>query len=523
MTAGRYKRALRPSELYVPTYDYDIALLSDFRYSGGTSVSLAEEVRAQVAAGYSTVLVPARAPHLARRRSFNPRLVEVIQAGLASLAAPEIELRVRLLILGHPRLFVELPVIKPRINADVVVLVVNQSPTDELQGAKGPYYSVASVNEVVSELFGEDVIWAPVGPLVRVPLEETDIRLNLSSSDWHNVLDVDEWAVNRSVFAGDKPVIGRHARPHWKKWPATKEELLAAYPDDPRFVVRILGGGRVPAQILGRIPANWTILPFGSMHPKRFLAGIDFHVYFHHPGMVEAFGRAIVEGLASGCPTIVPPHFEPLFEAACLYSEPSGVRDLVLNLYEDPASYGEASDRGEAFVRDHFGWEIHRKRVEGLIGAVRRTALPRRVKSRVQSKVVLLADSHSPGSVERMAEVAERLRPDTEAIVAVVGDAQWPEEASEVAWERIPRPADLAQFEHVARVRVLELTRHYEPVAVAFDGANVPPGLAQAKAQCKGVPFLHLGVASDRDGEQLDRTVEPEVDAIVEALTSIRP
>src|SRR5215212_11983577 len=88
----------RRSEPRVPTYDYDIAMLSDFRYPGGTSVSLAEEIKAQVSAGYTTVLVPAKAPHLARRRPFNPRLVEIIQGGLATLAPPDADLRVRLLI-----------------------------------------------------------------------------------------------------------------------------------------------------------------------------------------------------------------------------------------------------------------------------------------------------------------------------------------------------------------------------------------------------------------------------------------
>src|SRR3954453_2853289 len=92
----------RPSEPRVPTYDYDIAMLSDFRYPGGTSVSLAEEIKAQVSAGYNTVLVPAKAPHLARRRPFNPRLVEIIQGGLATLAPPDAELRVRLLIANKP-------------------------------------------------------------------------------------------------------------------------------------------------------------------------------------------------------------------------------------------------------------------------------------------------------------------------------------------------------------------------------------------------------------------------------------
>ncbi|MFX6933843.1 hypothetical protein ABTH55_18690, partial [Acinetobacter baumannii] len=91
------------------------------------------------------------------------------------------------------------------------------------------------------------------------------------------------------------------------------------------YRVRVLGGTEAPQEILGGLPEAWTSLPFGSVPVPRFLAGIDFLVYFHHPGLVEAFGRVVLEGLAAGAVCIVPPQMEQVFGDACVYGSPQSV------------------------------------------------------------------------------------------------------------------------------------------------------------------------------------------------------
>ena len=56
---------------------------------------------------------------------------------------------------------------------------------------------------------------------------------------------------------GGRVVIGRHGRPDPRKWPPTREEILQAYPDDPRLAVRILGGGSFLQELVGFYPPNW--------------------------------------------------------------------------------------------------------------------------------------------------------------------------------------------------------------------------------------------------------------------------
>lgn len=65
---------------------YDVAILSDLRYPGGNSASIVAEVRAQAAAGLTTVLIHVPSPHLRHARPFHSGIVACLRDGLADLA-----------------------------------------------------------------------------------------------------------------------------------------------------------------------------------------------------------------------------------------------------------------------------------------------------------------------------------------------------------------------------------------------------------------------------------------------------
>ena len=109
--------------------------------------------------------------------------------------------------------------------------------------------------------------------------------------------------------------------------------ILDAYPDDPGYLVRILGGAPFLRDLLGSYPPNWRVWPFNAIPPDRFLSTVDFFVYFHHRQWVEAFGRSIVEAMASGAVAILPRHFAALFGEGAIYAEPHEVRDRVRELH----------------------------------------------------------------------------------------------------------------------------------------------------------------------------------------------
>ena len=53
---------------------YDLIVLGDFRFPGGTSTAIAEELSAGAAAGYRIGLVQVKGPVLKRPHPFHPRI-----------------------------------------------------------------------------------------------------------------------------------------------------------------------------------------------------------------------------------------------------------------------------------------------------------------------------------------------------------------------------------------------------------------------------------------------------------------
>ena len=161
-------------------------------------------------------------------------------------------------------------------------------------------------------------------------------------------------------------VIGRHGRADPVKWPRDPEQILDAYPETDDLRVRVLGGGEIAVKRLGRQPANWDVVRFGAEEPDEFLRTIDFFVYFHDPDWLEAFGRTILEAMASGVPVILGEHFRSSFDDAALYCTPAGAPALVRELYADPERYRAVVSRAREFAERRYGHQSHLTRLAQL-------------------------------------------------------------------------------------------------------------------------------------------------------------
>jgi len=350
--------------LFGSVNEFDVILLSDFRFQGGTSQSNAEEIKAQARIGLSTGLAQVASPLLRRPRPINPAIQTCVDERLATFIPPGVRSRCRLLIIRHPTVLLRGRKAMPRVEADRVVVVINHPPRDGKTGR--PYYELARLEEVVRRSFGTVGTWFPIGPLVRKAILREGAAA-LAPEDWCNILDTADWRTARTSYVSDRPVIGRHSRDSTDKWPTRAEEVLLAYPNESEFRTRILGGANCARAVLGYLPANWEVIPFGATSPRDFLATIDFFVYYHHPGWVESFGRIILEALASGAPAILAPHFADLFGDAAIYAEPAEVREIVRELYRDRARYEERSHKGVALVENRFSHATHARRLESAM------------------------------------------------------------------------------------------------------------------------------------------------------------
>ncbi|HEX6142239.1 MAG TPA: glycosyltransferase, partial [Geminicoccaceae bacterium] len=404
---------------------YDIALIGDFRFPGGTSSSVAEEIRANAGAGYRTALVHVEATNLSFPFPVNPRIRSLIDEGLADLHDPDRPLEARLAEVHNPYTLLRLPHPNLRIRAGRRLLIAHHPPLD---AAGQPYYDAGLVDLHAGEVLGGAVDWAPVGPKVRAQLNRLERPPALTPSDWYDVFDPSMWEVARDPDPGRPPVIGRHSRPDARKWPETRDAILAAYPDDPRIRVRILGGGPFLVERVGLLPRNWEVLPFGAEPPEEFLRRLDFFVYFHSERWVEAFGCTIGEALASGAVVLLPPDFEELFGPGALYLRPEEVRETVLRLHADPEARRRQGEAGRALVEERFSHAAHRARVAALIGPPEPRAapsgwLPRAVE--VPSKRVLFLSSNGVGMghLTRLLAIARRLPDELEPVFATMSQA----------------------------------------------------------------------------------------------------
>lgn len=343
----------------------DVLMATDLRFPGGTTASISEEVQAQARAGYRTGLLHIPSPIQRPGVAFAPRVRALVESGAADLVL-EGPVHAKLLIVRHPSVLTKLPSWLPKVSADQVLVVANQVPVDPR--AHAPYYDVLANQRLARTFSSDEPRWAPIGPAVREALDSFAGEVPMLEYDWTNIVDADAWYTPRDRPVGEVPVIGRHTRGHWSKWPADRETLLAAYPDDPRYTVQVLGGTEAPRDVLGYFPSNWVDLPFNSVRPAQFLGTTDFVVYYHHPTLIEAFGRTVLEGAASGAVTVVDPLFEPTFGPACRYAAPGEVLGIVDELSRDFGAYRAQSDRAVAHVRAQFSYEAHAARLAALIG-----------------------------------------------------------------------------------------------------------------------------------------------------------
>ncbi|WP_395542203.1 glycosyltransferase [Neotabrizicola sp. sgz301269] len=348
---------------------FDCVHACDLRYRGGTSSALRGELAAAVAAGQRIALLPLLGPEAPYTLTADPRLEALCEALGVPILAPETEARCEILFCHHPQVFRHMPDRALALRPDRVVLVLHQPPLD---GAGRQQYDPGAVLAVLDRLFLQQAWLAPVGPLVRAQLALLDQpEQTLLPEDLPNLLDLRDWPLrDRPPPGRDGPVvIGRHARADRLKWPEDPEVIRAVWPDRADVEVRILGGVHLPEGMA--LPANWRVLPFRETGLARFLHGLDFYVYHHHPDWVEAFGMAPAEAMATGLVCLLPPALRPSFGPGALYAAPQDVLTLIERLRADPEAYLAQSRAARAWIEAHHGLARFADRQAALRKALR--------------------------------------------------------------------------------------------------------------------------------------------------------
>ncbi len=455
--------------------DVDMVIVGDFRFPGGTSMAIASEIDALASAGYKIALVALTSPFLSKRRSFNQAIRTEIEEGHAVLVAPGQAVRARLTCLHHPVLFENFPAQALKITTDELLLIVHHPPID---AAGVDAYDVAKVEDVIRSLFPKRVVWAPVGPKVRTSLQRLPYTPPLTQEDWVNTLNPARFSGPRDGLLSGRPIVGRHSRPERPKWPDTVEKMCAAYPDSPDIMVRLMGFEQRSLPELTDIPQNWDVQPFGAEAVPKFLNSIDFFSYYHHSDWIEAFGRTVIEAMASGAVCILPKHFEELFQEGAVYCKPEEVREKVLSFQQNPAKFRNQSAAGFAMVEERFSPEVAMARVRARIGPPAKfaeaPALSKKLKPRV---MYFTSNGIGMGHITRSMAAARRHRDLAEPIVVSMSRAYSIARREGMIAEYIPffRSSGMNEkkWHQTLREELTEIFRFYQPNAVVLD-SNVP-------------------------------------------------
>lgn len=330
---------------------YDILLMSDLTLLGGTRRCNEGYIAAALDAGLSIGLFhwPRYDLPLHEDIAREYRLLSYREG--VDIVTAEQQLQCRLLLIHHPPIIAFPPDALPSIDAERVAVLVNQLPR-QLITEPERYYTHASVDEWSRATFGRTPTWIPISPLVRRHLGDGGYG-PLSAVDWIPPLgasfDAGQSAPRRPD-PGRTPVLGRHSRDHWTKWPETSLDTLQAYCADTPYAVRFLGGTRYASRVLPEWPANWQSLEFDSVGVQSFLKELDFFMHFTHSEYIEEFGRNVMEAMAAGVPVILPERFREVFGDAAVYCSPGSVASTVKSLWNDPETYEAQSAAGLAYV-----------------------------------------------------------------------------------------------------------------------------------------------------------------------------
>jgi tetratricopeptide (TPR) repeat protein len=351
-----------------PTREVDLLFVSDYALRGGTISSTMAMFDAATAGDRSFALL--HWPRLdSARRPINDRVRQSIHSDKLSVVVPGEKVRAKLVIVNHPNLLMNRPSSLPEVETDRCIVLFNQSPFTRAGSTGTKVYDPLTVMKMAETAFGCRPVAAPISGIIRQILQEYELPYEFTDDDWLPLVGgLSDSTPHRTADMTRAPVVGRHSRDDEDKWLFTKASMEGAYFANSKSIkVRVMGGADHAVKVLGYVPSNWQVLPFGA-DVGAFLDSIDFHVYFPREDMIEAFGRSPMEAMANGIPTILPFNMEPTFGAAATYARPEDVAKVVTDIWNDPARYAERSQSGIRFVREHCHPSLFSKRVQRAVG-----------------------------------------------------------------------------------------------------------------------------------------------------------
>lgn len=351
--------------------DYEVLIVSDFSAGGCALKSAMGYIQAAKRHGMKTALF-----HWpSYERDVTLPVVDAIRGlahrGEVRIVCPGEPVRASTVVICNPLSLDAVPDKPPHVEFEQLFVIVSRLPYRFLDGRDIQYDPIAC-QETLSRVFGTEGVWVPISKRVREVIVRDGRFPLIAPQDWAPMLPAERWLqFSAAAYAQrrrkhERPIIGRHLKDDFRKWPSKSAALTTAYFAEHEYEVRVLGGAAVAKEVVGYVPSNWKVLPYtdNDESVRTFLQDLDFFVCFPHERLMPEFGRGLLEAMAARVPVIASPVFEPIFERAAIYCEPQDVPMAVKELWEDPGRYEAQVRAGVDFVRRECDIQTFRSRLQ---------------------------------------------------------------------------------------------------------------------------------------------------------------
>lgn len=303
----------------------DVVYLDDWRRSRPDRFAAATEIRTLIGAGLSVAVADAEAlVPLAADREDRSWLLSRLQVEGVPYVHLHDTVTTDLLVVADPGVLQILPDGPHGLRAASVAVLDGSGGGAAQESARG--YRVGDCEAAAERVFGVRPVWVPrdlpaPGAVVRTPR-----RLGL------------------------RPVIGHHLPDAATSWPLDARRILAVYPDDGSFDVRVLRAGRSAAAVLGSKlpPPSWVAFDREPMTAADFLRQLDVFVYFGKAGRTDGAARSALEAMANGCVAVLPAAFADDFGDAAVYATEETAAATIRDLHADSDRFEQQRARGLA-------------------------------------------------------------------------------------------------------------------------------------------------------------------------------
>ena len=333
--------------------EYDVIVVCDFVLRGGAFVSTFNYIKAACAAGKRVAVAHWRKYELNPHSSLNPKLYELcVEKGIDILTPGDVA-STEFLIVGYPAILQHMPDSFPVIVPKHLIVVVNQFASRLYDGSDQQYDPLVARSNLLA-LFGEEGVWVPISALVKKLMKQDSRYPSPHARPWYPMIETDSWCDEELRWRGGDvarwPIVGRHGRDAYTKWPSDIQTLRDAYGLDKPATYRFLGGANHALKQLQEVPANWEILPFDHISVRDFLKDLDFYIHYPHEMYIEEFGRAVMEAMAIGIPAILPHSFRRTFGDAAVYADSQDVWKEINRMWKNKEEYLDRAKKGRDFV-----------------------------------------------------------------------------------------------------------------------------------------------------------------------------